>query len=149
MKATLQSKNLQFKTDISIGVKNAADAVGLICQYVSRTPIVRPLVLVLKALLKEKNLNEVYTGGISSYVLFNLVCSSFSISLFLVDRKLLRDPIQLATSEFVDGTIVLMKYAHLFTTVHPPNTRSRRLGSGPCGYVYGNMYLLRILNEIA
>lgn len=73
MKATLHSRNIQFKTDISMGVRNAADAVGLICHHVSQTPIVRPLVLVLKALLKETNLNEVYTGGISSYVLFNLV----------------------------------------------------------------------------
>lgn len=73
MKATLRSKGLDFKADISMGVKNAADAIGLICQHVSQTPMVRPLVLVLKALLRNAKLNEVYTGGISSYVLFNLV----------------------------------------------------------------------------
>lgn len=90
MKATLRSKGLDFKADISMGVKNAADAVGLICRHVSQTPMVRPLVLVLKALLQKAKLNEVYTGGISSYVLFNLVrmLSEFCTRILCVKGRL-------------------------------------------------------------
>lgn len=73
MRATLKSKGMELNTDISMGVKNAAAAVELICHHVSNNPAIRPLVLVLKAVLKKTGLNEVFTGGISSYVLFNLV----------------------------------------------------------------------------
>jgi DNA polymerase sigma len=36
-------------------------------------PPLRPLVLVIKAMLKEAGLNEVFTGGLSSYSLVNMV----------------------------------------------------------------------------
>ncbi|GMH38318.1 hypothetical protein BSKO_06202 [Bryopsis sp. KO-2023] len=86
MKATLKSKGLEFKTDISMGVRNAAAAVGLICQHVSRNPAIRPLVLVLKAILKQAGLNEVFTGGISSYVLFNLVVAHLMLEGVICDE---------------------------------------------------------------
>jgi DNA polymerase sigma len=37
-------------------------------------PALRPLVLVLKALLKQNGLNEAAVGGLSSYALGNMVC---------------------------------------------------------------------------
>jgi DNA polymerase sigma len=40
---------------------------------VSALPPLRPLVLVIKAMLKEAGLNEVFTGGLSSYSLVNMV----------------------------------------------------------------------------
>ena len=36
-------------------------------------PALRPLVLVLKALLKDAHLNDVSTGGLSSFTLANMV----------------------------------------------------------------------------
>lgn len=36
-------------------------------------PPLRPLVLVVKAFLRQKGLNEVYTGGLSSYSIFLMV----------------------------------------------------------------------------
>jgi len=39
---------------------------------VTALPPLRPLVLTAKALLKEAGLNEVFTGGLSSYSLFNM-----------------------------------------------------------------------------
>jgi non-canonical poly(A) RNA polymerase PAPD5/7 len=38
-------------------------------------PIIRPLVYVLKYFLRQRKLNESYTGGISSFLLFNLIYS--------------------------------------------------------------------------
>jgi DNA polymerase sigma len=40
---------------------------------VRRLPPLRPLLLVLKALLREAGLNEVFSGGLSSYSLFSMV----------------------------------------------------------------------------
>lgn len=40
---------------------------------VQEWPALRPLVLVLKSLLKQKRLNDVSTGGLSSFALANMV----------------------------------------------------------------------------
>ncbi|CAD7704632.1 unnamed protein product, partial [Ostreobium quekettii] len=75
VKVLMRLGSKALSVDISMGVKNGAAAVELIQSYVMGMPTVRPLVVVLKAILKERNLNEVYSGGISSYVLFNMVVS--------------------------------------------------------------------------
>ena len=59
--------------DISIGVANGASAVAMVRHAVMLLPPLRPLVLVLKALLRETKLNEVFSGGLSSYSLVNMV----------------------------------------------------------------------------
>ena len=59
--------------DISIGVANGAAAVSMVRHAVMLLPPLRPLVLVLKALLRETKLNEVFSGGLSSYSLVNMV----------------------------------------------------------------------------
>ncbi|GFR51554.1 hypothetical protein Agub_g13973, partial [Astrephomene gubernaculifera] len=63
----------QMAADISIGAANGAAAVALVQRAVAWLPPLRPLCLVVKALLKEAGLNEVFTGGVSSYVLINMV----------------------------------------------------------------------------
>ncbi len=59
--------------DISLGALNGACAVTWLTAQVAGLPPLRPLLLLAKALLKEAGLNEVYTGGISSYALVNMV----------------------------------------------------------------------------
>lgn len=66
-----RSKPLQV--DISLGVENGLQAVGLIQSLMDAIPPTRPLTLAVKALLKAKGLNETYTGGLSSYSTVNLV----------------------------------------------------------------------------
>jgi len=39
----------------------------------SQYPLIRPLVVLLKFILRQRNLNETYTGGVGSYLLLNLV----------------------------------------------------------------------------
>ncbi|KAK9832493.1 hypothetical protein WJX81_001948 [Elliptochloris bilobata] len=53
--------------DISLGVANGAAAVGFMSRAVAAVPGLRPLVLVVKALLKQWRMNEVFRGGLSSY----------------------------------------------------------------------------------
>eukprot|EP00798_Chlamydomonas_sp_ICE-L_P023080 gene23080-30272_t len=88
VKITVGSPSLQV--DISVGVANGASAVGLIQRAATLMPPLRPLCLVLKALLKESDLNEVFTGGLSSYTLVNMViahlqCESMCGGLTQVD----------------------------------------------------------------
>jgi non-canonical poly(A) RNA polymerase PAPD5/7 len=47
-------------------------------------PIIRPTVMVLKYILRQRNLNEAYTGGIGSFVIFNMV---YAYILFLIRIK--------------------------------------------------------------
>lgn len=59
-----------------MGVSNGAQAVHFAVTQVQAIPPLRALLLVLKAFLKERGLNEVRTGGLSSYSLLNMVRSS-------------------------------------------------------------------------
>lgn len=45
--------------DISIGTSNGARAVALLNRQLSALPMLRPLMLVVKAFLREQGLNEV------------------------------------------------------------------------------------------
>jgi non-canonical poly(A) RNA polymerase PAPD5/7 len=38
-------------------------------------PYIRPILYILKYYLRQRNLNEVYSGGLSSFLLFNLLFS--------------------------------------------------------------------------
>eukprot|EP00178_Gracilaria_changii_P011163 TRINITY_DN319_c1_g1_i1.p1 TRINITY_DN319_c1_g1~~TRINITY_DN319_c1_g1_i1.p1 ORF type:complete len:955 (-),score=145.86 TRINITY_DN319_c1_g1_i1:646-3405(-) len=61
--------------DITIGVRNGPDYVPSIKKYLSSFPALRPLLLVLKCFLQQRNLNEVYSGGLGSYSVLLLVVS--------------------------------------------------------------------------
>ena len=78
LRLEMPSDDMVFHVDISIGVRNAIDAVCMIRSYLTANPAILPLFVVLKALLKERALNEVYSGGMSSYVLFTTACYDFS-----------------------------------------------------------------------
>ncbi|KAK9808296.1 hypothetical protein WJX73_008912 [Symbiochloris irregularis] len=58
-----------FSVDISMGTANNAAAVCLIRNQMSLAPPLRPLMLILRAILKMHNLGEPSLGGLSSYPL--------------------------------------------------------------------------------
>jgi non-canonical poly(A) RNA polymerase PAPD5/7 len=58
-----------LKFDISIGKSNGLEAVTLIREHLQKWPPLRPLVTILKLYLLQRNMNEVFTGGLSSYAL--------------------------------------------------------------------------------
>ncbi|XP_017772001.1 PREDICTED: non-canonical poly(A) RNA polymerase PAPD5-like [Nicrophorus vespilloides] len=72
----LTDKRTDVKVDISFNMSNGIKSAELIATFMQRYPVLPKLVYVLKQFLLERELNEVFTGGISSYSLI-LMCISF------------------------------------------------------------------------
>lgn len=64
-----------IRVDISFNVPNSVKSAKLIVKFMEDYPILKYLVLVLKQFLLQRDLNEVFTGGISSYSLILLTVS--------------------------------------------------------------------------
>ncbi|KAG8386317.1 hypothetical protein BUALT_Bualt03G0136400 [Buddleja alternifolia] len=62
-----------FAFDISFDVHNGPKAADFIKDAISKWPPLRPLCLILKVFLQQRELNEVYTGGIGSYALLSML----------------------------------------------------------------------------
>ncbi|XP_061879496.1 terminal nucleotidyltransferase 4B [Entelurus aequoreus] len=65
----------EVKVDISFNIKNGVKAARLIKEFKEKYPVLPYLVLVLKQFLLQRDLNEVFTGGIGSYSLFLMAVS--------------------------------------------------------------------------
>lgn len=72
----LTDRESQVKVDISFNMQSGVEAAKLIKSFKRKYPVLEKLVLVLKQFLLQRDLNEVFTGGISSYSLI-LMCISF------------------------------------------------------------------------
>ncbi|KAG8474689.1 hypothetical protein CXB51_031147 [Gossypium anomalum] len=59
--------------DISFDVDNGPKAAEFIKESVIKWPQLRPLCLILKVFLQQRDLNEVYSGGIGSYALLAMI----------------------------------------------------------------------------
>mmetsp|Transcript_5910 Transcript_5910/g.11535 ORF Transcript_5910/g.11535 Transcript_5910/m.11535 type:complete len:821 (+) Transcript_5910:242-2704(+) len=59
--------------DISVGTQNGIAAVEFLRANILTCAPLRPLVLYIKSVLRERNLNEVFTGGMGSYSVVNIV----------------------------------------------------------------------------
>ena len=68
-------KQTEVKVDICFNRRSGMDGVKVILEFVQQFPILPKLVLVLKQFLTQRNLHEVFFGGISSYALVLLVVS--------------------------------------------------------------------------
>jgi non-canonical poly(A) RNA polymerase PAPD5/7 len=71
IKATL--KDTKINIDICANRKNGYEAKKIIKQTLTDFAFMRPIIYVLKYFLRQRKLNETYTGGISSFLLFNLL----------------------------------------------------------------------------
>ncbi|KAK1926248.1 hypothetical protein DB88DRAFT_435394 [Papiliotrema laurentii] len=69
----------KLNVDISLNQTNGISAGRIINQYLEVLPGARALVLVVKAFLSQRSMNEVYTGGIGSYAVICLVISFLQI----------------------------------------------------------------------
>uniref|UniRef100_U5ETV5 polynucleotide adenylyltransferase n=1 Tax=Corethrella appendiculata TaxID=1370023 RepID=U5ETV5_9DIPT len=72
----LTDRETQVKVDISFNMQSGVQSAELIKDFKRKYPVLSKLVLVLKQFLLQRDLNEVFTGGISSYSLI-LMCISF------------------------------------------------------------------------
>ncbi|XP_051884195.1 terminal nucleotidyltransferase 4B [Pristis pectinata] len=71
----LMDSYTEVKVDISFNVQNGVKAAQLIREFIKKFPVLPKLVLVLKQFLLQRDLNEVFTGGIGSYSLFLMAVS--------------------------------------------------------------------------
>ncbi|KAK7887191.1 hypothetical protein WMY93_026812 [Mugilogobius chulae] len=71
----LTDHETEVKVDISFNVETAVKAAQFIKSYLKKYPVLPPLIFVLKQFLLQRDLNEVFTGGISSYSLILMAIS--------------------------------------------------------------------------
>ena len=72
-------KQTEVKVDISFNTKNSVESAKLIKKFMDEFPNLKYLVLVLKQFLLQRDLNEVFTGGISSYSLIYMAISFLQV----------------------------------------------------------------------
>ena len=70
-------KATEVKVDISFNHMSGVHSVHLICQCIQQFPLLPPLAMVIKQFLNQRQLNEVYYGGINSYSLILMLVSFF------------------------------------------------------------------------
>ncbi|KAF5898105.1 non-canonical poly(A) RNA polymerase PAPD7-like isoform X2, partial [Clarias magur] len=71
----LTDQETEVKVDISFNVETGVKAARFIKDYVTKYTVLPYLIFVLKQFLLQRDLNEVFTGGISSYSLILMVIS--------------------------------------------------------------------------
>ncbi|XP_078395207.1 terminal nucleotidyltransferase 4A isoform X3 [Cetorhinus maximus] len=71
----LTDQETEVKVDISFNVETGVKAAQFIKDFVKGYPVLPYLILVLKQFLLQRDLNEVFTGGISSYSLILMAIS--------------------------------------------------------------------------
>lgn len=71
LKATCTKTGISV--DISVNRHNGYQAADLIKRIIFRHKILKPMIIIIKILLKINNLNESHTGGMSSFLLFHLI----------------------------------------------------------------------------
>jgi len=76
----LTDKESEIKVDISFNMNNGVKSAELINSYKRQYPVLEKLVMVLKQFLLQRDLNEVFTGGISSYSLILMTISFLQVS---------------------------------------------------------------------
>ena len=69
-----------LNVDISLNQTNGINAGMIINQYLDILPGARQLILIVKAFLSQRSMNEVYTGGLGSYAVICLVISFLQVS---------------------------------------------------------------------
>jgi non-canonical poly(A) RNA polymerase PAPD5/7 len=70
----------KLNVDISLNQTNGITAGNIVNQYLDVLPGCRQLILVVKAFLSQRSMNEVYTGGLGSYAVICLVISFLQVS---------------------------------------------------------------------
>lgn len=69
----LTCRKTGINMDISVNRSNGCEAAIIINSRLKELPVLHPIILLLKMLLRKNNLNEPHTGGMSSFLLFSLV----------------------------------------------------------------------------
>ncbi|KAK0554579.1 hypothetical protein OC846_002055 [Tilletia horrida] len=65
----------EYKVDISVNQSNGLTAADFVSKHLTKQPALRPLIMVVKQLLAQRNLSEVFMGGLGSYAVILTVIS--------------------------------------------------------------------------
>ncbi len=68
-------KITEVKVDISFNRDSGIESAKLISSFIQQFPVLPKLVLIIKQFLNQRNLNEIYYGGINSYSIILLIVS--------------------------------------------------------------------------
>ena len=68
-----------LRIDISFNMINGVKSAALIKEYLNEFPCLRYLAMILKQFLLQRDLNEVWTGGIGSYSLILMIVSFLQV----------------------------------------------------------------------
>lgn len=72
-------KATEVKVDISFNQHTSIHSFQFICHCLQQFPLISPLAMVIKQFLNQRQLNEVYYGGINSYSLILMLVSFFQL----------------------------------------------------------------------
>lgn len=84
----MTDKATDVRVDISFNMNNGVKSAEMIKHYMSVYPMLSKLVLVLKQFLAQRDMNEVFYGGISSYSLILMVVSFLQVFKFVCGASL-------------------------------------------------------------
>lgn len=76
-----------IEVDISFGIRSGIENAEVVLEYLNLFPAVRPLTLVTKYFLKQKFLNNSWSGGIGSYTLIILIISYLQLHTTAEERE--------------------------------------------------------------
>ncbi|KAF8275075.1 Nucleotidyltransferase [Lactarius quietus] len=93
-----------FPVDISINQENGVEAGRVVSGFLSEMPALRALVLVAKAFLSQRSMNEVFSGGLGSY---SIIC--LAVSFLQMHPKIRRGEINPARNL---GVLVMEFFEH-------------------------------------
>jgi len=71
----MRDRKSGIEVDISFGVTSGKENSKVVLEYCKKYPLVKPLTLVIKYYLKQKFLNNSWSGGIGSYTLVIMIIS--------------------------------------------------------------------------
>ena len=79
-------KNTGIKIDIGINNIEGIEIAKVIRKHVTKEPILKYIIMIMKEILMQNNQNEVHNGGMSSFMLFHLVFYYYQQT-FYKDKK--------------------------------------------------------------
>jgi non-canonical poly(A) RNA polymerase PAPD5/7 len=67
--------------DISLNITNGVSSARTVKRFSEQMPALKPIMLLIKQFLTQRGLNEVFTGGLSSYSLMIMTVSFLQVNI--------------------------------------------------------------------
>ncbi|CAK9297858.1 unnamed protein product [Gordionus sp. m RMFG-2023] len=101
-------KKTRLNVDISFNMVNGIASCHLINEFTEKYPILRPLIVVLKQFLIQRQLKEVFTGGLSSYSLILMILN------FIQNNQRLQQDLAREDVSQINLGVLLIEFFEMF-----------------------------------